>query len=111
MKIVCALAFLLSFIFAIVPINLLSDTVTFNGPPKHIAAFCVLAWLLDRAYPERSGGAKIAALIGYGVLIELVQGFIPYRSANIFDVFMDVIGIAIYSMLKYFVSRKSTPVR
>lgn len=56
---------------------------------NHIAAFLVLAWLADHAYPEYSGGAGLwVALLGYGLLLEGLQGNpalpggVPRRSAG-----------------------------
>jgi glycopeptide antibiotics resistance protein len=96
MKLLCYLMLVALMGFAIIPRDSFSDTVTVNGPAKHIAAFLVLAWLLDRAYPTLSRGTKIILLIAYGGLIELVQAFVPYRACNPFDLLMDSVGIAAY---------------
>lgn len=67
---------------------------------NHIAAFLVLAWLFDLSFPARRfGWAKAGTLLGYGVLIEVVQYFLPYRSFSLLDIVADGAGIAIYAIL------------
>ena len=68
---------------------------------SHIAAFLVLALLLDLSFPARRfGWAKAVTLLGYGVLIEVVQYFLPYRSFSLLDIVADGAGIAIYAILR-----------
>jgi VanZ family protein len=64
---------------------------------KHAAAFATLALLVDFSFPaSRFGVAKMLLLLGYGVMIEFVQYFLPYREASSLDVLADVVGIALY---------------
>jgi len=64
----------------------------------HCLAFCTFAFLLDFAFPRsRFGLFKILPLIGYGILIEIVQSYLPYRSAELADVFADIVGICVYA--------------
>jgi VanZ family protein len=66
---------------------------------NHFAAFAVLALLADYSFPAaRFGAAKVLALAGYGVLIEIVQGFLPYREASFLDLAADGTGIAAYAL-------------
>lgn len=64
----------------------------------HAVAFLTLAASACFAYPGARGRALLA-LLGYGMLIELVQLFIPYRSAEWNDVAADAVGIALGAML------------
>ncbi len=65
---------------------------------NHVLAFGALALLADFSFPgSRFGAAKILALLGYGVLIEVVQHFLPYREASFMDLVADGTGIAIYA--------------
>ena len=65
----------------------------------HFLAFYTLAFLLDFAFPKsRFGVLKIIILIGYGGLIEVVQSFLPYRSAELADLITDIIGISAYAL-------------
>jgi VanZ family protein len=58
------------------------------------ALFVAVAWRLE--VPASSGviPAAIAGLL-YGLVIELIQGPIPYRDFGIFDLAFDVAGVAV----------------
>ena len=71
----------------------LSDKVS------HFLAFYVLALLVDYSFPRTNLGiAKLGWLIAYGMLIEVVQSFIPNRTASLIDLAADGMGIALYSL-------------
>ena len=64
----------------------------------HFFAFATLALLVDFAFPRnRFGAAKIITLILYGLAIEVVQSFLPYRSASAADLLTDIVGICTYA--------------
>lgn len=64
----------------------------------HFAAFFVLALVADFSFPDRGYGvAKILPLLGYGILIEVVQHHLPYRQFDLFDVLADAVGLSIYA--------------
>jgi VanZ family protein len=66
---------------------------------NHIAAFYALAFLIDFSFPATNAAiAKAMGLLGYGILIEVVQSFIPNRMASFLDVAADGMGIALYSI-------------
>jgi VanZ family protein len=59
----------------------------------HFLAFTYLAvWFLG-VFEPRLSLSVVAALAAYGVLIELLQSFTAYRSADLYDVLSDVAGI------------------
>ena len=61
----------------------------------HGVAFAMLALWFTGQY-ARSSYARIAImLLSYGFLIEVVQGFVPYRSAEFGDLVADAAGIAV----------------
>ena len=67
---------------------------------NHIAAFLVLAWLADHAYPGYSRGTDLwLALLGYGLLLEGLQAWVPYREASLGDLLADAAGLAAYLVL------------
>lgn len=73
----------------------------FGGADKwaHAAAFALITVWFAGLYP-RSAYWKIAiGMLAYGVLIELCQGLITYRSAEWPDVGADVIGIGVGLLL------------
>ena len=77
-----------------------------NDKVKHILAFSVLAFLADFSTPGfRFNMRKALVVLGYGLLIEVIQYFLPYRDASVFDLAADSIGIAVYAFSKPMISR------
>jgi VanZ family protein len=58
----------------------------------HALAFLVLGLLGLAGWPA-APGRLLSALVGYGVLIELLQGTTSYRSAQWSDLIADVVGL------------------
>ena len=72
-------------------IDRLNDKVT------HIMAFYVLAMLEDYSFPRVEFGlSKVLTLMAYGMLIEFIQYFIPYRTCSVYDLAADAVGILTY---------------
>lgn len=64
---------------------------------NHLFAFFVLAGLLDFSFPgTRFNGRKWLLLLAYGLLIEVVQYFIPNRYFSLLDVVADMAGVLVY---------------
>lgn len=71
-----------------------------NDKASHVLAFFVLALLVDFSWPRtRFGMRKAAGLLGYGMLIECVQYFLPYRSFSLLDWAADGLGLVLYRAL------------
>jgi len=65
----------------------------------HVLMFVVLAWLADYAFPaSRFYLDKALPLFGYGVLMELVQWPLPYRSFSFLDMVADGSGLVLYPL-------------
>ena len=65
---------------------------------KHAAAFVTLAILADFSFPRSGFGLrKAGALLAYGIFIEVVQYFLPYRTAEVLDVVADAVGLLCYA--------------
>ena len=72
-----------------------------NDKVSHILAFIALSFLLDLSFPDRRFDIReVMALLGFGLLIECLQYFIPYRTCSILDLGADAIGIALYGGAK-----------
>jgi VanZ family protein len=70
-----------------------------NDKVKHVLAFYVLAFLADYSAPNVSFNRnKVVMILGYGLLIEVIQYFLPYREFSLFDLAADGIGIAAYAL-------------
>ncbi len=76
---------------------------------RHLAAFATLAWVATQGFGRvrRAAVTIPAALLGYGVFIELVQSVIPGRQASAADVVADAVGLA----LGLLAARVFSPVR
>ena len=99
---VCVLA--ISYL-AFAPPARLPDT-TPGDKLSHGLAFAALAWLADMSYPGRYLAMhRWTLLLGYGLFIELVQGFLPYRDLSLFDFVADAAGILCYSMAAWIYAR------
>ena len=60
-------------------------------------AFYVLALLVDFSFPQdKFGLSKILALLGFGLLIEVIQYFLPYRTFSLYDLAADGGGLTVY---------------
>lgn len=67
----------------------------FGGVDKwaHAVAFALLTVWFAGLYPKRAYWRIAIGMLAYGVLIEMCQGLISYRSAEWPDVGADVVGI------------------
>ena len=65
---------------------------------NHVLAFSVLTILGCRAYPNRIAAVLLGAIL-YGGLIEVLQSFTPYRSAEWSDLVADAVGVLVGRVL------------
>ena len=66
---------------------------------KHIFAFFVLSFLLNQASSTILHRLRnMGALLLFGIFIEFVQSFTPYREASLGDVIADLIGILLFQL-------------
>ncbi len=64
---------------------------------NHLVAFLTLAVLADLGWPGRAAMPwRIGVVLGYGVVIELVQAQLAYRSGSALDLVADAAGVALY---------------
>ena len=93
------------FLFLLLFISYASVTPTEGGASVpyidkliHFSAFLILTLFMDLSIKKPLLLNKIALifLILYAFLIELVQYFLPYRSAEVFDFVSDLLGILVY---------------
>ncbi len=80
---------------------------------EHAIAFFILSFLLNRASHTKIHRLRnIMVLLIFGIAIELIQIFIPERSAGFDDVLANFIGILIFqlsfSIYLYFRKRKKS---
>ena len=71
----------------------------------HALAFFGFAFLLDVSDTRSFWRYKVPILLGYGLLIEIVQSFLPWRSADPWDWVADAAGVLLYWLVWYVVLR------
>ncbi len=81
-----------------------------NDKIVHLTAFFVLALCADYAFPRRRFDWFTASpLLGYGLLIEIMQFFIPHRSFSLADLAADAAGLAVYAATAFILRQFSPP--
>lgn len=66
---------------------------------EHAAAFYVLALLLDFSTPRTAYRLRKALpLMAYGIALEVVQYFLPYREFSLLDMAADAAGLSLYGL-------------
>jgi VanZ family protein len=81
-----------------------------NDKLNHVLAFLVLAWLTDASFPDKQFPlVLIFPLFAYGLAIEIIQYFLPFRMFSWYDVAADAAGLGCYKIFRYFWQR--APVR
>lgn len=61
----------------------------------HFLIFFSLTLLLDLSF-KLSVSKNLLILSTYAVIIELLQSFLPYRTASLGDILADILGVIIY---------------
>ena len=82
-----------------------------HGKVKHAITFFVLTLLMDRfAFPsERFELWKPLSLLGFGILIEILQWFTGYRTFSLLDIAADSAGIMAYYIVSASLISKVEP--
>src|SRR2546422_204746 len=66
---------------------------------NHLAAFFALAFAADFSFPNMEYRWKKAVpLLAYGLLIEVIQHYLPYRTFELLDLLADGVGLAFYGL-------------
>jgi VanZ family protein len=69
---------------------------------NHVLAFAMLGMMANLAW---SNAWRWVALLGYGALVEVLQGWTPSRQASWADVGADALGLALAAVLGFLFSR------
>jgi len=74
--------------------------VDLNDKVEHAAVFFILSLLLNRASATTGHRLRnVIALSAFGIVIELIQHFIPHRSASLNDALANIAGILLFQLL------------
>ena len=97
-RILCVLSLIIVSFLAFTP-NEVAVVSNLNDKFNHFLAFGALAFLSDNAFPQiKFGWVKFIPLLSYGILIEVVQSFLPYRHFSLLDVAADLCGLVCYGL-------------
>ncbi len=77
----------------IIKVNIINDKAA------HALVFFVLAFLYSHTVGKGYGVKEASLLIIFGLLIELIQYLLPWRSFSLLDWLADIIGIAGYEII------------
>lgn len=91
------------FLISVIAITIVATVKSGNLPEialksdkvNHVLAFGFLTLMVNISYPQLSTFKKLFCLLTYGVALELIQFFLPWRSCSMADIVADVIGIVI----------------
>lgn len=75
------------------------DRISWSDKAEHALAFATLAWWF--AVSNRAGNWRLLAvlLVGYGGLIEGLQGLTSYRTPSLADALADALGVGLGLLL------------
>jgi len=66
----------------------------------HLLTFVALGFLADAGWPEKGfAPIKFLPLFAYGVVIEILQHYIPNRHFGVDDIIADGAGLLLYGLL------------
>jgi VanZ family protein len=95
-RIALALAISFTLYEATIPHPIPPPRMDYGDKFFHALAFFGLAFLTDLSFPSRRHLlGKVIFLLAFGILIEWIQSFLPWRSADIADFLADCTGIAL----------------
>lgn len=90
----------------VLPLNEFPPAENINDKVSHLLAFLALALVADYSFPDKSFLIpKGIPLLAYGIGIEVVQYFIPYRSFSVLDMVADGSGLIVYMMFMPLLNR------
>ncbi|MCF1427283.1 MAG: VanZ family protein [Shewanella sp.] len=70
----------------------------------HLGSFLLLSWLTFEAFRLR-WHVLVPLMALYAFAIELVQSYLPYRSASFSDFVADMVGVALFYLLAWLFAR------
>jgi len=98
-KIIFYITTIAIFILAIVP-STNRDIIPHTDKILHMSAFFVLSLELNQASSTMTHRIRnIGALLGFGIFIEFAQSLTPNRTASLYDVIADLVGILLFQLL------------
>ena len=99
-RIALSMALVAMTFLATTPIDYQIISFAFIDKLEHLSAFLVLAFLMDFAFPAAPWNRqKFFLLLCYGLLLEIVQYFMPFREFSLWDLAADALGLLSYPLV------------
>lgn len=71
----------------------------FNDKALHFMGFFVMSLCAQLAHPTARFTILALGLISFGLLIELIQAYLPHRSFSLWDLAADAVGVGCYFII------------
>tara|TARA_R110002072_G_scaffold622_5_gene4815 strand:+ start:21439 stop:21819 length:381 start_codon:yes stop_codon:yes gene_type:complete len=82
----------------------------FNDKLLHASGFFIMAFTSQLAHPKTRFMILFIGLSCFGLTIELVQAYLPYRSFSMWDLAADILGLGLYFIFfGHFLKDKPSP--
>ena len=85
-------------VLCLLPLKSSSASLSNLDKVEHAVIFLLLAWSALRLWPSH-GRTVVLGLLAFGGLIELLQAYTPWRSAEALDWLADAAGVALAGLL------------
>ena len=86
-------------VIAMVPSDYIDTGLEVSDKIQHATAFFGFAVLLDASSKLDLWKQQFPLLFGYGLLIEILQSFVSWRTFSLLDLLADVVGLLLYWFL------------
>lgn len=70
-----------------------------NDKFLHVVGFIIMGFFCHLAHPNLAYWKQVLGLAIFGMAIELVQGYLPYRQFSLWDWLADLAGLCVYFYL------------
>ena len=93
---------------------LMAVKFTSSGFVVHGVAYFVGMWLCFLAFEKKNISFVVWAgllIFLFGVVLEVVQFYLPCRTFNVYDVVANACGVLLFGVWMLFISHRPTPVR
>ncbi|MCD4743542.1 MAG: VanZ family protein [Desulfobacteraceae bacterium] len=68
---------------------------------QHVLGYFLLGWIMFHSFNKNRIWYYLAGLIMVGILLESLQGIIPSRAFNIYDILSNCIGIFVVALIVF----------
>ena len=99
-RIILGISVLFVSILSVQEINI--ESINLNDKLLHLVCFAYLTVIFWLSRIINKEFWVYAIVLGYGILIEIVQIYLPYRSFEFLDIFADFLGILAGNFLIFF---------